>query len=509
MKVMCLGDNSSHHAWGHRLTEKLALDNNATFRGMVPNNTTNLQDGYYHIGPLAMTPKDIIESTVNFDRVILLDQEQDKFSNHRIFLSMFKLVNDMKSLGINVEVMNQDNMRYLYYWEDLFTKNKSICVYPWLLLHDGYGDYTTLCGRSHTPVAKIDELKDWQSDQEYNKIREAMLRGERKNNCRSCHRYEDKGIRDQRWNYSFDWIARLKLKNIADLTSIKKPVYYEIRPTNKCNAMCRMCKPDLSHLIEKESKSINDKEFIELAPKKTFELGSSFDNVDVNTVKRLYVAGGEPTVMTSVYTFMEKCVTEKRTNFTFNINTNCVSIKPKFYNLCKQFPNLCISTSVDGVGKVNEYIRWNTVDEKQKQNIHLFHQQGNKVHITSVVSIYNVATLGDTMEMFDREFDYAPIQLQWAGFKGHILDPYNHPDRALVLKSLKKAKETKCYWHNESGTTNLVNNLYDFYRDEKNLKTFDRVKLRNFFVYNDTLDNSRGSRLVDYIPDLEKCRKYI
>ena len=34
-------------------------------------------------------------------------------------------------------------------------------------------------------------------------------------------------------------------------------------------------------------------------------------------------------------------------------------------------------------------------------------------------------------------------------------------------------------------------------------------KLCNFFYYNDTLDRVRGSKLVEYIPELEECRKYI
>ena len=377
-------------------------------------------------------------------------------------------------------------------------------------MHDGYGEHTSLCGRSQTPVAKIKTLKNWETNKEYNKIRSAMLKGERTKNCTSCHLYEDKGIRDQRWNYSFDWIARLKLKSIDDLVKIKSPLYYEIRPSSKCNAMCRMCNASLSHLIEKENATIKDQEFLSLIDKgKTFTVSSTFDRVNLDTVKRLYVAGGDPSVMNSVYRFMEKCIEQKKTDFTFNMQTNSVSIKPKFYDLCKQFSNMCISTSVDGVGKVNEYIRWNTVDEKQKENIHRFHDQGNKVHIISVVSIYNVASLGDTMELFDREFPYAPIQLQWAGFKGNLLDPYNHPNRKLVHESLKKAKKTKAYWHNESGTTNLINDLYDFYGDEKNENTFDREKLRKFFVYNDTLDKHRGSRLADYIPTLEQCRKHI
>src|SRR6056300_1804687 len=86
MKVMCLGDNSSHHAWAHHLTMKLAEENNSTFRGIVPTDLSTLQKGYYHIGPLDMSAKEIMDSTKNFDRVILLDQEQDKFSSHRIFL---------------------------------------------------------------------------------------------------------------------------------------------------------------------------------------------------------------------------------------------------------------------------------------------------------------------------------------------------------------------------------------------------------------------------------------
>ncbi len=507
---MCLGDNSSRHAWGHHLTSELAKQRNATFRGMVPSDTSKLENGYYHTGPLSMSTQDIIKHSKKFDSVVLLDQDQDKFSDHRIFLAMFKLVNDLKDSGIDVEILNEENMKYLYYWTDMYEKNKSICVYPWLLMHDGYGEYTSLCGRSQEPVAKIKDLKNWETNKEYNKIRHAMLKGTRIQNCRECHAYEDRGIRDQRWNYSFDWIARLKLKNIDDLKKIKKPVYYEIRPSSKCNAMCRMCNSNYSHLIEKENETINDKEFFSLIEKTpAFKINSTFDRVDVDSIKRIYVAGGDPSVMTSVYRFMEKCIKQKKTDFTFNMQTNSVNIKPKFYDLCRQFTNMCISTSVDGVGKVNEYQRWKTIDKKQKENIHKFHKQGNKVHIISVVSIYNVATLGDTMEMFDKEFPYAPIQLQWATFKNNLLDPYNHPNRRLVFESMKKAKQTKCYWHNESGTTNIVNDLYNFYGDPKNQNTFDRDKLRKFFKYNDVLDRSRSSNLADYIPDLEDCRKHL
>ena len=126
MNVMCLGDNSSRHAWGHHLTSELAKQRNATFRGMVPSDTSKLENGYYHTGPLSMSTQDIIKHSKKFDSVVLLDQDQDKFSDHRIFLAMFKLVNDLKDSGIDVEILNEENMKYLYYWTDMYEKNKSI-----------------------------------------------------------------------------------------------------------------------------------------------------------------------------------------------------------------------------------------------------------------------------------------------------------------------------------------------------------------------------------------------
>ena len=212
MKVLCLGDNSSHHAWAHTITKQLAQEERGVFRGMVPADSTALQDGYYHVGPVSMQPRDIVEACKNFDRVVLLDQEQDKYSDHRIFLAMFKLVNDMKDMGTDVEIQNKDNMEYLYYWTRLYNENKSICVYPWILRHDGYGDYTSLCGRATKPVAKTKDLTDWGTNKNYQEIRNSMLDGVRVDNCWQCHKYEDTGIKDQRWNYSFDWIAKLKLK---------------------------------------------------------------------------------------------------------------------------------------------------------------------------------------------------------------------------------------------------------------------------------------------------------
>ena len=509
MKVMCLGDNSSNHAYAHRLAEKLAHENKSTFRGMVPSDSNLIEQGYYHIGPVSMKPKDIMASSKYFDQVVLLDQPQDQFSDHRIFLAMFKLVNDMKEQGINIVIKNPNNMEYLHNWVKTFNENKSICVYPWLLMHDGYGDHTTVCGRSKDPVAKKGSNIDWEHDENYKHIRENMIKGVKLKNCKACHKYEDKGIRDQRWNYSFDWLAKLRIKNIDELTQYKKPVYYEVRPSNKCNAMCRMCSPNFSHLIEKETSKSNDKRFLSLVAKKSFEMSSDIQKVDIDSVKRLYISGGEPTIMPEVYEFLRDCTKKNKTNFKLNIQTNNMTVKNKFFEVCKPFSDLTINSSVDGIGKVNEYVRWLHNSSQQMANIKKWISQGTHVHLVHVVSIYNVFQIGEMLQLFDTELPSASIQLQWAGFSNDLLNPYNHPNRELVFESLVKAKASTCYWGNESGTTNIVNSLYNFYKDKKYGQEIDKKKLENFFYYNDYLDSKRGIKLVDYIPELDECRKQL
>ena len=508
LKVLCIGDNSSADAWAHKLTEKFAKENNLTFRGELSKDRP-IENGCYHIGPVIHQQKDIIEISKKFDEIVLIDQKQEQFSHSRIFLATWKLVNDLKDTGIQVKIMNKENMEYLDNWGKIFEENKSICMNPWILLHDGQSGYTNLCGRNFDRIKKREDINDWQDDEDYNSIRNKMLHGEKISGCNVCNRLEEQGIRDMRWTDSFDWISRLQIKTFEDLKKIKNPSYFEVRPSNKCNLKCRMCKPQWSHLIYQETDSIKDKKFKEIANKIVDEQvfnTSSFNLVDLDSMVRLYIAGGEPTVMPEVYEFLRNCVKNKKTDFELNINTNAVKISEKLFDLFKNFPKLWFTVSIDGVGKINEYQRWGTDSKKQIENIHRLKNNGAGIHIISVISIYNVHDIGKTMQFFDSEFPYARVQLNWAGYSKDILNPRDHPNTDLVLRSLEIAKSTKCYYHQERGSKPIIDSLYRHYSSSPKL---NKEKLSNFFYYNDTLDRYRGSKLVDYIPELEEYSKYI
>jgi len=512
MKILCLADNSSTDRWGHLLSFDYAKEKKFKFQGLLEQKD-NYNNGVYHVGTMDMDTKNIISiAKKEFDKVIFINQKQNQFSHHRIFLAMWELIKNLRINGVQVEEENSEIFQYLYNWEDVFEKNRNICILPFVEIHNHGIGGLNLCGRSmNHPVIEKEKFSDileaWVEGKNINNIRKSMLCGQRVDHCKQCHFYEDKNVRDQRWNYSFDWIARLQIKNINDLTKIKNPLHYNLRLSNKCNLMCKMCNSDYSHLLEKESKTIQDPELKEFLKEKVHHYNANFENIDLNKVLSIYITGGEPTFNPLTYDFLQKCIDNKKTNLIINIQTNAAKITPKFFSLTKYFKNLTMNCSVDGVGKINEYQRWLLNSDVQTKNILEFYKQGHHIHIIHVVSIYNISTIGDTMHYFDNMFPFASVQLQWAGFKGDILNPYNHTNKTMIVKSLQKAKQAKCYWHNESGTTEIINNLFSFYNDstsKPNLK-----KLQKFFWYNDHLDLMRGSKLIEYIPDLEACRKYL
>ena len=508
-KILCIGDNSSAEAWAHHLTKSLALKEGLVFRGQIENkNYSNIENGCYHTGIFLLNENSILKLSKNFDKVIILDQSIEKFSHPHLFTSTWKLINYLETNHIKVEILNKQNMAFLDYWHNLLTTNKSFCLYPWVK-NVAYDDHYTLCTQSKTPVTKKDEMKSWKHDKNFVDIRKKMLAGELITpNCNSCYRQEKLGKNISiRMHETLEWAAICNLKHINDLEKIESASYYEIRFSNKCNIKCRTCNGHFSHLIDKESKNITDPMFQSLLDPTIVDSMGGEEIIDYKNLKRIYFGGGEPTVMPQLYKFLQTCIKNNNTNLEIRIGTNAVKISDKLFDIFKNFGNLTCSVSTDGTPKIDEYIRWGTDSTLKVKNIKRLKAQGNAIAINFVCSIYNVFALGEILEYFESEFPYAPVHFNTGGYKGDIISPFIFPNHNLVLESVKKAKNTKIYYDNEQRTKAMIDSLEQHY---SNVDTqIEYEKLCNFFYYNDTLDRVRGSKLVDYIPELEECRKYI
>jgi hypothetical protein len=86
----------------------------------------------------------------------------------------------------------------------------------------------------------------------------------------------------------------------------------------------------------------------------------------------------------------------------------------------------------------------------------------------------------------------------------NILEPWNFPDKQLALKNLNKIKTLKTYQQNQ-----IFKSKIDGIITQLENTNVDLIKLTEFFEFNDKLDQSRGIRLADYLPDLDNCRRYL
>ena len=499
-KILCLGNNSKDTNW---LTQNLADKDNTQNNGLIGSGEFVPKDfGYYHTSILDLSFGQIIATAKHFDSIVLLDQPKESWSHWKPLLSTYKLMLELDKLKYDTVYKNNQNIKKYQEFSKEIENNKSFCIYPWINLVEGNGHLVT-CARGQDHVTTFAELKNWRTDPNFMQIREKMIRGERlPSNCQTCYDYEDKNIESYRQFETKEWLAKLDINSFEDLEKITQPYYYEIRLSNKCNIMCRSCRPEHSHLIDQEFKKFK----ITYPFTQTFKY-SNLDRIDIETLSpqvRVYLTGGEPTVIPEVYEFMQKCIAAGRTDFDFTLGTNAAKISPKFLKLASNFKNLNFSVSLDGYGQINDYWRWGTEWDTVIKNTKLLESQGHTISINCVPGIYNVTNLHLLFEFLDQEFPHAGIYLQinYVSFQS----AYNHPNHDMVLESMSKCKQTKMYYTDGKSNKTAIDSLYDYYSTKP---VCDTVALKEFFVYNDQLDSARNSKLGDYIPELEECRKYI
>ena len=497
LKILCLGNNTEDTDVQARA---FAKEQNLICHGLLSElerpvePRAYIQSGVYHSRIYDINIVKLVLLCSEFDQVIILAQPKEEWSHPDAFYLTIKLTR-----SINNKVVFQDPSynQPIVYFEELVSKNKSFCIFPFIELLVNF-DSTTVCCRSDAPVTKLSELKDFSTDKNYRIIRNKMLTGELiPEHCDSCYQVESQGIVSARQQETVEWANRLNLTNINDLAKITQPAYYEVRTDNKCNLLCRSCNPMSSHLIEKEYKKIG---FISEEPVvKKYQTG--FDIIDFSNLKKLYVAGGEPTILSEFYQFLDQCIDDKQTDIELLVNTNGTTIKPKLKEQLKHFSNFQFIFSIDGYGDLNHYIRWPSNWQDIISNWQYLRTNKHKIVVNTTASIYNITSLDKLFDFIDQEFPGTLIHCTLLTAP-RSLSPYLYPDRELALQSLYRVQSFDCYKNDSLFASSIDGYIHYF----ENHHTVNHLLLSEFFKFNDKLDQSRDIKLKDYLPDLDKYR---
>lgn len=495
MKILCLGNNTQD---SDNQVEILAKQYKLVNHGLISDlylkfdfEKFSVLDGLYHTSVLDMSIGRISKLSQFFDKIIILDQPLKTWNHPDEFYATHNLALNLDCL---VEWINPTDKSQVEYWSELVNSNTSFCIFPFIELLTN-NNHTTVCCRSSTPIVNINDLTDFATDKNYVSIRQDMINGRQiPKHCNACYKLESRGIKSARQQETVEWAIRLDLKSVNDLLKIQKPVYYEVRPSNVCNIMCRICSPQASNKIEREWKTLG---WIDSDSKISY---SNFDVVDTTDIKKLYVAGGEPTAMPEFYEFLQTCIDKQDTNFEFLVNTNAVKITDKLLNSISKFDNLQFIVSIDGYKQANDYSRWGSDWNTVINNVEKILQDGHRVTFNVTVSLYTIFQYKELLEFLNTSFPNCLIHCQFA----ENIYPFVFEFSSDLIYKLEQIRFLDAY-HNDVLLASFVDGAINLAKNSK----LDRDKLQHFFYFNDTLDISRNSCLNNYIPELEKLRELL
>jgi sulfatase maturation enzyme AslB (radical SAM superfamily) len=378
----------------------------------------------------------------------------------------------------------------------LLKNNQSFCALPFVHLHvNEKNDVKLCCLADGQTIGKYTPDFDFVTNPELQKVRQAMLNGERVPHCQNCYNYEDGGADSSRLRDTQDWFINLGIKELEQMPV--ELVYYDIRNDNLCNLSCRMCNPQFSSQLAKEYSEIG-------WHWQTEPMSFGFtDVVDIKTVKKIYVAGGEPSLLPEFRKFLKLALDNNRTDIEIRMNTNATNFNKEYRSLLSNFTNLNIVCSIDGYDQVNKYIRWPADWTTLIENIHGLREITPHICFNVTVGIWNISNLSKLIFFFEKEFPGVYILLN------QIMHPPSQmitafADKEVAITDLELLKNSLSYKRDASFKSKV-----DFYISNIQSMPVDREALNEFFEFNDTLDQSRGIKLVDYIPALENCRKYL
>ena len=310
------------------------------------------------------------------------------------------------------------------------------CVYPFINVHTNTDGRCKLCCHVYSEdyiqvdgkdavLGKTNWNNIWNSKYMLD-VRANLLSGKKVKECNRCYEHEEKGLQSSR-----QWAN----ENYKQPLLHSNPTHLELRLGNKCNLKCNSCWSVSSSQIYKERKKILANETVpkwlddqwqhEIKSVESFdwqwyETQEFRDFVDqvAPTLERLYMTGGEPTMIDANQYVLDKLVEAGNTKCHVAWTTNMTTWPEGFYDKLDFFDSSEVQMSIDGYGDHNMYIRYPTDWKKVEENFTKAMTLPEKVQlkIYFVYQAWNVFDVDRLIRWLEerqtRRVDFVPIFLE-------------------------------------------------------------------------------------------------
>ena len=295
----------------------------------------------------------------------------------------------------------------------MIEKPDTFCLAPWVSIHTWPDGKVFPCclWNSRDPVGNVNaqSLEEIWNNEKMKKIRRSFLKGEKLKSCDRCFHLEDTVDQSYRQRINRDHKDKMHYVNETNQDgslNIMNLHLWDVRISNFCNFKCRSCGLGLSSSWYSDSKALGEK-----ADKALININDKASFMDMlephyNCVDEIYFAGGEPLVMPEHYQILDRLLELGRTdvNIRYSTNFSKLTFKGKhIFDYWKHFPNLELYISIDGVGKIGEYVRKGFDDKLFYDNIMAFKKSGLKVRDYGYAITYGTLNY---LHLFDMMLDF-------------------------------------------------------------------------------------------------------
>lgn len=394
------------------------------------------------------------------------------------------------------------------------SKNSSFCIRPFnsaKITSEGYMEVCCMIepSRSEFKGKKQYNIKDmdmetwWKSD--YVKyLRDSFLKDQRPKECIKCWKKEASGVSSHRTRSNIEHRAIFKNKYEKNLQTINKhnlafPEDIEMCITNLCNLKCQMCSGQYSSKLLVENNALG----YENLRQKDYDLDKShhtkIQEMLKHDISHLNLIGGEPLFNKDVIDLLEELVKRnKAKQIKLQITTNGTQCSERILNILKNFDDIRLMISVEGVQRYNEYMRFPSEWKRVSSNISQYAElQNTYIYINTVVQNLNVLYINKLVEYAHANNFYIKLEpivnpdyLNMLNLPRHILE------QALAnLNSIGEEKLT--HVENLHGIIDIIQARVDNYE-------IDKDKWQKFVTMIKSRDNYRKVHIENYMPELAK-----
>jgi len=366
------------------------------------------------------------------------------------------------------------------------------------------------------------DVVKWVNNAELVSLRTKLLDGKWDPICNMCRTREQHGQASTRqiFNNTLDSVETRLNKNLhtstANIPNLSNIFLLDITVGNTCNSACLMCNESASSLWKKEQEIITGEKINWVTPNWFTEenIPNLIDNLP--NLSAIQFLGGEPTINEPHTFLLKRLIDQDRAkNITLGYVTNLTGVSDELLELWSHFSTKHITISVDGVGPINEYIRypfsWNKVVSQLDNLKEIAKQHGNyHIGLSHTIISLNLLTLDSLIDWWETQIETNSSILKSLPHIQCVNNPDYFDPIYMPNEMKEKAKDTLQRVIKLSVDRNLgekytpaVNNILNTVNKkvDSDLQTTKWLEMQKFVT---SLDKHRNRNIFDYIPYMKE-----